>query len=38
MEPVLDALLYDSFTLEKRMMLEGSVVGAQKNGKGNCLK
>ena len=22
MEPVLDALLYDSFTLEKRMMLE----------------
>ena len=29
MDPVLDALLNDSFTLEKRMMLEGSVVGAQ---------
>ena len=37
MEPVLDALLYDSFTLEKRMMLEGSVVGAQKMVKGIAL-
>lgn len=37
MEPVLDALLNDSFTLEKRMMLEGSVVGAQKTVKGIAL-
>ncbi|MFR5731268.1 MAG: NAD(+)/NADH kinase [Clostridium sp.] len=38
MDPVLDALLNDSFTLEKRMMLEGSVVGSAENGKGHCLK
>lgn len=37
MDPVLDALLNDSFTLEKRMMLEGSVVGAQKTVKGIAL-
>ncbi len=35
--PVLDALLSDSFTLEKRMMLEGSVVGAKKTVKGIAL-
>ena len=29
LDPILDALLTDSFTLEKRMMLEGSVVGAE---------
>ena len=37
MDPVLDALLNDSFTLEKRMMLEGSVIGAQKTVKGIAL-
>ena len=37
MDPVLDALLNDSFTLEKRMMLEGSVAGAQKTVKGIAL-
>lgn len=35
--PVLDALLSNSFTLEKRMMLEGSVVGAKKTVKGIAL-
>ena len=37
LDPVLDALLTDSFTLEKRMMLEGSVVGAEKKVKGIAL-
>lgn len=37
LDPVLDALLSDSFTLEKRMMLEGSVIGAKKSVKGIAL-
>lgn len=37
LDPVLDALLNDSFTLEKRMMLEGSVAGAKKMVKGIAL-
>lgn len=37
LDPVLDALLRDSFTLEKRMMLEGNVIGAKKSVKGIAL-
>lgn len=37
LDPVLDALLQDSFTLEKRMMLEGSVTGAERTVKGIAL-
>ncbi len=37
LDPVLDALLEDSFTLEKRMMLEGCVTGKEKSVKGIAL-
>ncbi len=37
LDPVLDALLKDSFTLEKRMMLEGSVTGGKKTVTGIAL-
>lgn len=37
LDPVLDALLQDSFTLEKRMMLEGHVTGKEKSVKGIAL-